>query len=65
MSEILRSLINKECIISDYNGIEYNCVVNDVDDEWIRITEHLKKSDVEKILKIDIVESFVIKESTI
>ncbi|MBR1663352.1 MAG: hypothetical protein IJ696_03385 [Ruminococcus sp.] len=56
VSPILKSLINKECIVSSDELDNERCTVLDVDAEWIMLRIHGKKGDstfVERISSVD------------
>jgi len=70
MSKILSELINKKCILISDEGLsivskrEIECIVLDVDDEWIKFTFTDKKGvsktqilRVESIERVDFIES--------
>ena len=56
VSTILKSLINRECVVSSDELSDENCTVLDVDAEWIMLRVHGRKGDstyVERISSID------------
>ncbi|MBQ6674605.1 MAG: hypothetical protein IJM75_00605 [Ruminococcus sp.] len=53
VSPILKSLINKECLIDSEELDNEHCTVLDVDAEWIKLLIHGKKGDLTFIERID------------
>lgn len=66
MSNIIKSLIGKECKIKTEEELLFgntleNCLVLDVDDEWIKLSYKDKKGcSKTRILRIDLVSSIEI-----
>lgn len=63
MSKILSELLNKRCVLVSEDGLqivskkEIECIVLDVDDEWIKFTFADKKGNNKtQILRIDAIE---------
>ncbi|MBR4621958.1 MAG: hypothetical protein IKO44_00325 [Ruminococcus sp.] len=51
--KLLKELVGKEVIINASSLFETKCRIEDIDEEWLKITEHGRKTETVKYLRID------------
>ena len=51
--KLLKELVGTECVINANSLYETKCRIDDIDDEWVKITEHGKKTETVKYIRID------------
>ena len=60
MSGIIKDLIGMECTIDGDGFFSTRCTILDVDDEWVKLIVHEKKSDSTMIIRIDNIDSITL-----
>lgn len=55
--KIFRDLVGQECMIDGDGFFATKCRIIEVDEDWVKLVEHTKKSDITKIVRIDSIES--------
>lgn len=60
MSGIIKDLIGMECTIDGDGFFSTRCTILDVDDEWVKLIVHEKKSDSTMIVRLDNIDSITI-----
>lgn len=60
MSGILKDLIGMECTIDGDGFFSTRCTILDVDDEWVKLIVHEKKTDTTKIIRLDNIDSITL-----
>lgn len=59
MSNVLKSIIGKKCMIHEHDQVALNkSRIIEMDEEWVRVLEYDKKgNENHKIIRIDLIES--------
>ncbi|MFR2549518.1 hypothetical protein [Ruminococcus bicirculans (ex Wegman et al. 2014)] len=60
MSGIIKDLIGMECTIDGDGIYGHSCTILDVDDEWVKLIVHEKKSDSTMIVRLDNIDSITL-----
>ena len=60
MSGIIKDLIGMECTIDGDGFFSTRCTILDVDDEWVKLIVHEKKSDSTMIVRLDNIDSITL-----
>ena len=60
MSGIIKDLIGMECTIDGDGFFSTRCTILDVDDEWVKLIVHEKKTDTTKIIRLDNIDSITL-----
>lgn len=60
MSGIIKELIGMECTIDGDGFFSTRCTILDVDDEWVKLIVHEKKSDSTMIVRLDNIDSITL-----
>lgn len=60
MSGIIKELIGRECTIDGNELYGHSCTILDVDDEWVKLIVHEKKSDSTMIVRLDNIDSITL-----
>lgn len=60
MSGIIKELIGRECTIDGDGFFSTRCTILDVDDEWVKLIVHEKKSDSTMIVRLDNIDSITL-----
>lgn len=60
MSGIIKELIGRECTIDGNEFYGHSCTILDVDDEWVKLIVHEKKSDSTMIVRLDNIDSITL-----
>ena len=60
MSGIIKELIGMECAIDGDGFFSTRCTILDVDDEWVKLIVHEKKSDSTMIVRLDNIDSITL-----
>lgn len=60
MSGIIKDLIGMECTIDGDGIYGHSCTILDVDDEWVKLIVHEKKSDSTMIIRLDNIDSITL-----
>ena len=60
MSGIIKELIGRECTIDGNELYGPSCTILDVDDEWVKLIVHEKKSDSTMIVRLDNIDSITL-----
>lgn len=60
MSGIIKDLIGMECTIDGDGFFSTRCTILDVDDEWVKLIIHEKKSDSTMIVRLDNIDSITL-----
>ncbi len=62
MSPILKSLVGRDCYLSIINEFsEIECRIEDVDDEWVKLTVYKKKEVATEIIRVENVGKIKLK----
>ena len=60
MSGIIKDLMGMECTIDGDGFFSTRCTILDVDDEWVKLIVHEKKTDTTKIIRLDNIDSITL-----
>ncbi|MBR1764326.1 MAG: hypothetical protein IJ746_02925 [Ruminococcus sp.] len=58
--KLLKELVGTECVINGNGLYETKCRIDDVDEEWVKITEHSKKAETVKFIRIDDIQNITV-----
>ena len=58
--KLLKELVGTEVVINANSMYESKCRIEDIDEEWVKLTEHGRKNDTVKFIRIDDIENVTV-----